>query len=140
MTYYFYIVQVIAILFAVTLAKHNAPAVIKFADGVSNKLMAVFHRYNWFTKFFFCLLASAIPKPFSVLDSLLYGGISFAWIYLLFDIVLNKNTNKRWYYLGQNDADGRFWLWLFKKKAGKIKAVSLTFLIIILNILYELTN
>ena len=131
-----YLIQILSILFAIGLAKHDAPAVIHFEHyGIDNKQMAKFHRYNNWIKFFFCLLASTIFIPTLVLI-FISGLLSFLWIYLIFDIALNKSRSGiSWDYIGSNDADGKRWINWFGKKAGEIKAVSLLALIIVVNIL-----
>lgn len=120
------------------LAKHDAPAVIEFEnDGVDNKLMSIFHRYNFWVKVLFCAVAGLVASPYWI-DSLFYGLTSALWIYLVFDPALNLNRPKvKWHYLGLNDADGRFWNGTFGKNSGKIKAVILSVAIIAVNLIYK---
>lgn len=135
MTYTIYIVQAISILFAFGLARHDAPAVLNFEDkGVDPLQMAKFHRYNNWTKFAFCLLAAATGFP-DVLNIGFAGLLSFLWIYLVFDIALNKARGKSWDYIGSNDADGRRWIKWFGNNAGEIKALILFGLIAGVNVL-----
>lgn len=132
-------IQLIAILFAIALAKHDAPAVdnMEHFGVLSKKSLDRFHIYNSITKFFFCL-GVALPFYPIIWDALFVGFISFLWIYLIFDIVLNlsrKITKRKWDYLGENDLDGRRWIKWFGVKAGKMKALILSSLIIVLNLL-----
>ena len=131
-----YIIQVISLLFAIVLAKHDGPAITVFEDkGVTPKQMAVFHRYNNWLKFFFCLLAASVFY-WEWLDMAIAGVLSFLWIYLAFDIFLNKERPGRsWDYLGSNDADGRMWIKWFGNGAGEWKAVILLLAIITINVL-----
>lgn len=134
----FYIIQGLAVAFAISQAFHNAPAVDQFEHcGALDKQLATFHRYNSWAKFFFCLCISLCFHPDAA--DMLFGGLAgFFWIYLVFDIVLNikRRNRQKWYYLGKNDADGRRWLKWFGKNAGKWKAVVLILCVIIVNILY----
>lgn len=136
MNLYFYISQAIAFLFAIALAKHDAPAVIHFEHyGVPNNELARFHRYNNWVKFFFCLLAAITAIP-EWKDMICTGLVSALWIYLVFDIALNLNRpGKNWDYIGRNDADGRRWVKWFGKGAGEMKAVIIAIMIISVNIL-----
>ena len=146
MTYQIYIVQAIAILFAVALAKHDAPAIIQFEKlEKDNLLMARFHRYNFWAKTLFCVLAALIFLPKDIMTTKLpdflnmffSGLLSGLWIYLLFDPCLNKNRPGRdWDYIGSNDADGRRWIKWFGENAGEKKAVILSVLVIAVNILF----
>lgn len=131
-----YAIQILSILVAVFLARHDAPAVLHFEyHGVDNNSMAKFHRNNNFIKFVVCCLAACVFYP--DIKSMFFAGLlSALWIYLLFDIVLNKNRpGKNWDYIGQNDADGRRWIKLFGQRAGEWKAILLFALIVITNIL-----
>lgn len=134
-----YIIQAIAALFAFVLAKHDGPAVTVFEDkGITPLQMAVFHRYNNWVKFFFCIAASSV-FAWVWIDMILTGILSFLWIYLVFDPALNKSRPGRsWDYMGSNDADGRRWLKWFGKNAGEKKAVILLLLIIVINILNKI--
>ena len=136
MTLVFYIVQLVAIVFAVVLAKQNAPSVIHFENkGVDELTMAKFHRYNVWVKFIFCVCCAVGFLP-DIKTSIAIGLLSFLWIYLLFDIALNKNRPGRsWDYIGSNDADGRRWIKWFGKKAGEWKAVILSVAIVGVNVL-----
>lgn len=131
-----YVIQILSILAAIALARHDAPAVIHFEyHGVDNNSMAKFHRNNNYIKFVFCLLAASCfyPDWKEMLYAIVLCGL---WIYLLFDIVLNKNRpGKNWDYIGLNDADGRRWTKWFGQRAGEWKAIILSLLIIITNLL-----
>ena len=127
--------QILAVIYAVASAKHDAPAILKFRNsGVSSPEMAVFHRYNNWMKAAICVLESCAFSPFWK-DAIFAGLSSFLWIYLLFDIVVNKNTGMKWDYIGSNDADGRRWIRIFNGAAGKWKAVILVMLIAIINVI-----
>lgn len=133
-----YAVQIISILFAISVAKHDAPAANHFENfGVTPKETSIFHRYNFWLKFFFCLCTSvAVLFISGFTDGLNSGLLSFAWIYLVFDPALNLALkNKPWYYLGKHDADGRFWLSKFGKNAGVWKAAIILAFIATLNYL-----
>jgi hypothetical protein len=132
--------QAISFLFAYCLARHNAEPVSHFEfHGTTPKQMKIFHRWNNWTKFFFCCLASSPFYP-AVLQMLSAGVFSFLWIYLVFDPVLNRNRSpkKPWDYLGLNDGDGRFWNGVFGRKSGKWKAFILTTSLIAGNIIYQI--
>lgn len=118
--------------FAILLARHDEPAVT-----LANKLakpedwqMAIFHRYNWWVKFCFCLMASWAGIP-SLLVMFSFGMLAFLWIYLIFDPALSVfRPGFSWNHIGDNDADGRRWIkWFGSKNAGRWKAVILLFLI-----------
>lgn len=129
------IVQVISILFAVALAKHDAPAIDKFNErGIDNISMSVFHRYNAWLKLFFCI-ASAFAYCPNWKSAILAGLFSGLWIYLVFDIALNRSRHYKlkWHYLGLNDKDGRFWNNWFGDLSGKAKAIVLLAAIIAVN-------
>lgn len=140
----FYLIQAISVLFAFSMAKHDAPAVSAFEfHGISPNAQSIFHRYNFWNKVTFCLVAacSMFEGDFlwSVVEMILGGLVSAAWIYLLFDIILNVSRlpKKKWNYLGLNDADGRFWNGTFGRYSGTIKAVVLLLVILALNYIYE---
>lgn len=135
----FIISQVVAILFAIAVAKHDAPAIIHFYDYLASPLfIARFHRYNFWLKFLFCVVVSLLASPYWP-DGLFYGLASGLWIWLVFDPALNISSGKqKWDYLGLNDADGRFWNGLFGRNSGKIKAVLLSVAIIAVNLIYKL--
>lgn len=126
MTYTIYIVQAASILFAFALAKHDAAAIRIFeqVEAVPNLFMARFHRYNNWSKFAFCLIAAATGIPDGWIMGFA-GLLSALWIYLVFDIVLNKNRGRSWDYIGNNDADGRRWIKWFGDRAGELKALIL---------------
>lgn len=129
--------QILSILFALVFAAQNAPTVNKFEVlGASAREMAVFHRYGWWTKLFFCLAAGSAGWPQFDKISLI-TGLSGLWVYLLFDIALNRlrSPKRAWDYLGLNDADGRFWNGVFGQLGGKIKACVLFAAIVIINLL-----
>lgn len=136
MTDYEFIIQPIAILFAIATAFHDAPAVKHFENfGVSNKEMAQFHRYNWWLKFLFCFAASV--SGFPKLPAMIFIGlISALWIMLVFDIALNIRRGKKWHYISWNNANGRAWIRWFWKSAGQVKAILLTILIAATNFIY----
>lgn len=128
-----YIIQALSILFAISLAKHDAPAILKFEEsGASNLSMAKFHRYNNWTKFFFVVACGYILKDFASVF------LSALWIYLVFDPALNLSVKKSWGYIGSNDADGRRWIKLFGERAGELKATILFVVILVTNLLNEL--
>lgn len=145
-----YLIQAISILFAITLAKHDGPAVSQFEDRgfkdeqTKNKWMAVFHRYNNFGKFLWCVGMALIPAWHKEwVDAGFAGLLAFLWIYLIFDPVLNiSRTPKRdLYYLGQNDSDGRRWIkWFGQKNAGKAKAILLSMLVAAANFIHLKIN
>ena len=132
----FYGIQVVSIIFAVVLAKHDAPAVIHFENkGVDPLTMAKFHRYNVWVKSLFHVVC-ALPFLPDLKTSIASGLLSFLWVWLLFDIALNKSRPGRsWDYIGENDADGRRWIEWFGKKAGEWKAVILSIGIVSVNVL-----
>lgn len=135
------IYQACAVGFAIVLAKHNAPTVLHFEDfgfrseAERNKAMAKFHRYNNWVKGIFCLMAALLLLP-DWKESLFAGVLTGLWIYLVFDIALNKNRpGISWDYLGLNDADGRRWIKWFGKNAGEVKALILLAAIAATNVL-----
>lgn len=135
-----YYIQILSILFAIGLAKHDAPAVTDFEhDGADPKQMSKFHRYGVWSKLFFCIAVALIPHwEFVVMVK--YGLLSGLLVWLVFDPVVNlaRYPKRNWYYLGKNDADGRRWIKLFGEgKAGKIKAIVLGILILGINIFYQ---
>ncbi|MGQ0738639.1 MAG: hypothetical protein ACT4OJ_06225 [Bacteroidota bacterium] len=133
-----YILQVVTILFSLAIAKHDAPAVDHFEFyGPQTGQMKAFHKWNLVLKFFFCLLAS-IPLYPLWLDMLIAFGLSGLWVWLTFDIFLNRfrAIKQPWDYLGSNDADGRRWIKLFGDSAGELKAILLGVLIIALNLIH----
>lgn len=133
MDYTLYITQALSILFAYALAKHDGAAIELFNSPDPNLQMAKFHRYNNWTKFAFCLLASLAAFP-DLLNMGFNGLLSFLWIYLLFDPVLSKSRGKDWDYLGENDADGRRWIkWFGKGNAGERKFFILVVVILVVN-------
>lgn len=132
-----YVCQIIAIQFAISLAKHNAPAVTQFENyGIGDTQMARFHRYNNWTKFFFCLSSSFIAYDNWWLMAI-FGFLSFLWVWCLFDPALNlsRTPKRNFFYLGLNDADGRFWNGTFGRNSGVFKFAILLLLIIFINIL-----
>lgn len=140
----FYLIQVISIWFAFSMAKHDAPAVSSFEfHGIDVHQQSIFHRYNFWNKVSFCFVAACSMYEYDFLwslDDMFFGGaIAAAWIYLLFDPILNicRKPKKKWHYLGLNDADGRFWNGTFGRYSGTIKAVVLLLAIIALNFVYE---
>jgi hypothetical protein len=132
----YFILQAIAIQFAISVAKHDEPAVTKFSNsGLDHKPMARFHRYNVWLKGFFCIMAAFVYQP--VFWPMLFAGfISALWIYLVFDIALNLSRRKGWDYLGEDDADGRFWNKHFGTRGGELKAIILFVAIVIVNCVY----
>ena len=137
----FAIIQLLAVLFSVAVAKHDAPAVNHFenygfsSDKQLRDALRQFHNNNWWLKFFFCA-GVAVPAIPNWIEAVCSGLLAGLWVYLLFDIVLNLNRpGRKWYYLGNNDKDGRFWIKLFGRNAGKIKVVILLILITSINLL-----
>lgn len=133
--YIIYIIQLVAIVFAVCVAFRDAISVNEFERiGTSNDTMARFHRSNVWLKTIVCFGLSMAGNGW--LQMIEYGLLSAGWIYLVFDIALNtKRPGRRWDYIGSNDADGRFWIRLFNGSAGKWKAVILSVLIVAGNVL-----
>ena len=134
-----WLIQILAIQFAISLAKHDAPAVTQFEHyGLANKQMARFHRYNTWTKFFYCAAAClAMYKNWWMMAAA--GGLSALWIWLLFDPALNvtRSPKRSFFYLGLNDADGRFWNGTFGRNSGKVKFIVLLLLIVAINLLIQ---
>ena len=136
----FIIIQVLAIVFAIVCARHDAPAVLHFENyGFPNeqkqkKVLKQFHRNNWWLKFFFCTVVSMHFIP-EWLEVIVHGSIAGLWIYLVFDIVLNLCRGIEWDYLGSYDKDGNWWRRWFGKNAGRVKALILIVLIIAVNVL-----
>jgi len=141
MDYPFYISQLIAILSAIYFAKHDAPACNKFADaGAWSDELATFHRNGGKLRAVIVTgLSLMLLFPLGVSDinnALLAGGINAAWVFLLFDIVLNKARKRglSWDYIGGHDDTGR---WLKKRlgrNAGQWKALICLVVVIGLNI------
>lgn len=138
-----WLVQILAIQFAISMAKHDGPAVSNFEYyGAGDKDMAVFHRYGWWSKFFFCAAMTIVPAQWpntDLLDMFFRGLLSFLWIYLLFDPALNRSRKPRkdFFYLGLNDADGRFWNGTFGRNGGKVKFIVLLAIIAGVNVLIQ---
>jgi len=140
-----YVLQILSIQIAISLAKHDAPAVIHFENfGADPVETSRFHRYNSWVKFFFCCACCFIMCDHlsEWMEGIKGGILSFLWIYLVFDIALNMERSKiqaevkrQWYYLGSHDSDGRRWQKWFKKDAGKWKAVIIGGTIAIINVL-----
>ena len=130
--------QIAALLFAGTLAMHDYPSIKHFEYyGVSNKDMAIFHRYASWSKFFFCILAALVFAP-NWLNMFFGGFTSFLIIWWAFDPALNLARGLRLFYLGSNDKDGRSWQKLFGNNAGKVKFFLLLLLIVITNLINHL--
>lgn len=97
--------------------------------------MDIFHRYNSWAKFFFCLAASFIGvtakvdwHTFLVIFS--NGALAALWVWLVFDPALSIiRPGRNWDYIGSNDDDGKRWIKWFAKNAGEYKAVILSLLI-----------
>jgi len=134
-------IQILAIQFAISLAKHDAPAVSQFEHyGLANKQMARFHRYGWWAKLLFCLVAAIIPAQWPNTDLLaiaVRGLMAGLWVYLVFDPALNlcRSPRRKLLYLGLNDADGRFWNGTFGRHAGVWKVIVLGVVIAGINFL-----
>lgn len=139
---YFITIQILAILFAFSSAKHDSVAVNHFEGyGFLNDIqlrqnIKVFHSSNSWMKFFFCCAAALYVLP-DWKEAITVGLIAALWIWFLFDIILNLNRIpvRKWHYLGSNDKDGRRWQRLFGKNAGKVKALVLVVMIVAINIL-----
>lgn len=132
-------IQAISIAFALAMAWHNAPAVSQFEhSGINNLWMARFHRYGWWTRAVFVGICSLVG-PLTWWDAGARGLMSFLWVYLIFDIALNRSRipARLWHYLGLNDADGRFWNGTFGRYAGKIKAAIISSAIVAANMIYQ---
>lgn len=142
----FYIAQLTSILVAVYLARNNATAVNHFSDHGFPENLAQFHSSNLRLKL--CLCAGlSLMIVFNhdayffnyLIDALIAGLTNAAWIWLVFDPVLNK-TRKRgfnWDYLGDDNGTDRFLKKRLGKNAGQIKAIICLVVIVGLNILYS---
>ena len=138
--------QVICILIAYCMAKHDVVPVNYFRNyGIDTSKMKEFHGSNAFTKFFIILGLSLfiLFNPHAWLlnyffDALIMGLVNFLWLGLVFDIVLNisREGDFKWDYIGTNDITGKFLLRIFRKRAGKVKAIICVVGIVILNILH----
>lgn len=141
-----YISQIICVLIAYCMAKHDVTPVDHFSFfGVTTAEQRDFHSSNTFTKFFvvlgFSLLILFNPHAWLFnyfLDAVIAGVVNFLWIWLVFDIVLNINRKRdvKWDYISVNDSTGKHLIKLFGQKAGKIKTLICSVGIIVLNILY----
>lgn len=132
------IIQLLAIVFAVACAYHDAPAVSNFErNGVTGVDLARFHHNNALLKTIFCVAVALSQYPNVQLEAF-SGGLAALWIWVIFDPVLNlkRHPSRPWDYLGLNDWDGQFWNGVFGQNSGKWKAAILFTLITTLNILF----
>jgi hypothetical protein len=131
--------QVISILFPIAAAVISAPIVTRYENsGTDVRRMTLLHRYTFLIKSIY--VGAWTASCYGHWREMAFTfGLSSMWIYLLFDIVLNRMRRpaRPWDYLGLNDGDGRFWNGTFGHGAGKWKVVILTTTLIILNILYH---
>lgn len=130
------IAQLIAIVVALSMGRHDGTAIKVFNEkGWAGKRENWwFHQTNNLTKFLFVILLARMAAPDQ--QAMAFVGIaSGLWIYLYFDIATGVwgHANDTWY-LGQNDDNGNWWRKLFGKDAGKWKAFILTVIIIGLNL------
>lgn len=129
------IIQIISILFALSCAWHDGPAVTRFENaGIDADGMKKFHRYNGWLKFLFSL-ACALVFQHNIRLSVLVLLLSATWVYLLFDPALNlvRLPKRKWDYLGISNFSDRFWR---SMGGGRIKAAILLAIITCLNFLY----
>lgn len=142
----FYIIQLASIIVAWAIAKMQGPTIDLIENaGAPPRVWLALHTYGLFIKAtfvgtmftieFMTVRITGVPHHW---EAILYSVVSGLWIYLLFDIILNKTRRikpRPWYYLSINDADGRRLLDWFGPEAGKVKAYICAGLIIIFNVL-----
>lgn len=138
-----YILQLMVLLSAVFMGRHDAVACDKFSNcGTTPREQEVFHRNIFASKCFIAgiLLCSMLGYPFFlVLMSVICFGLL---MWAPFNIALNLSRvapKKSWDYVSDssNDIDGML-VDHFGKNAGKYHALGSAVLLVVLNILMQL--
>lgn len=129
-------VQLMAAVFALLNAFHDAPAVDSFRTfGSNGPDQQLFHNANLLMRGAVLILcASNVFLVSNWLTALLTFISCMCIMWLVFDIVLNlkRDGNFKWYYLRNKGIDGRLLQW-FGKKAGKLKAITCAVIVSLTN-------
>lgn len=138
MTWPWIIAQVLMIVYIRFASWHHAPAVNAMRDYVPtpNPYEDPFHTYSWMQAAVVALCLSLGLLSYEHWAwCMMFGFLCAFWYWLLFDPWLNQGTFRKWYYLGLDSSIDRRLKKRFGKKAGKVKAAAMVFIIILINLL-----
>ena len=130
--------QLLMVLYIRFAAWHHAPAVNAMREYVPtpNPYEDPFHTNAWFQAAIVALCISlGLLSYHTFWWCIVSGVLSACYYWLLFDIWLNLGTYKNWDYLGQDATLDRLLKKIFGSRAGEWKAIILTALIVIINVL-----
>lgn len=143
--------QILIIAYTIASALQEVPVLKMAKDYVphGNPYSQPFHFWGWIMTAIVGAILSLLQH--SIGEGLLSLAFSSLWYWILFDVVVGKEVNDTWFYVGTTSdvdkalRDGttvKVFKWTIKipglgDHAGKIKAAACLGLIAILNVLYQ---